>query len=164
MKTQFFILIPLFLLCTITGCGTQDTIKYIYEEGKYKFSVEVPKDWTCESMYGPDSAKYDLPEFGMEVYIDGDKENRIDVACMHGQVAWHEMYDTSVIELRNGSHGLFVEERIENGGEPYIIAGVVAKEYYYIHMELPEYVYQANKKEIKEMIRSFEILTYEEIK
>ena len=153
------ILILLSLLCILTGCGTEDTEKYIYEDSIFKFSIEIPSEWTCESMYGADSGEYDLPEAGMEVYIDGDKENRIDVAYMHGKVTWHEAYDTSVIQLENDLKGLLVEERIEKSGEPYILVGVVIKEFYYIYMELPEDVYRVNKDKIDDMIRSFEIVS-----
>lgn len=105
MKKSSFILI-LFLLCILTGCGTGETEKYIYEDTMSKFSVEIPSDWTCESMYGSDIQKYDLPEAGMEVYIDGNKENIIEVAYMHGEVTWHEAYDTSAIQFGNGLKGL----------------------------------------------------------
>lgn len=159
MKTSSLILILLSLLCFLTGCGAEDTEKYIFEDGMYKISIEIPSEWICESVYGADSGEYDLPEAGMEVYIDGDKEKLIEVAYMHGKVTWHEAYDTSVIQLENDLKGLLVEERIEKSGEPYILAGVVIKELYYIYMELPEDVYRENKNKIDDMIRSFEIVS-----
>ena len=139
-------------------CGTEDTEKYIYEDEECKFSVEIPSDWTCESMYGPDSQEYDLPEAGMEIYMADDKENLIEVVHMQGKVTWHEAYDTSVIQLGDDLKGLLVEEKIEKAGESYMLVGVVIRDFYYIYMELPEDVYRDNKSEIDDVIRSFEIL------
>lgn len=158
MRLPSLILILLSLLFILAGCGTEDTEKYIFEDGMYKFSVEIPTDWTCESMYGPNIEEYDLPENGMVVYIDGDKENLIEVAYMHGEVTWHEAYDTNVIQLGNDLKGLLVEERIEKAGNPYMLVGVVVNTFYYIYMELPEDVYRINKIKIDNMIRSFDIL------
>ena len=158
MKMPTFMFMLLFLLASLSGCGTEDTEKYIFEDKECKFSVEIPSDWTCESMYGSDSQGYDLPEVGMEIYMAGDRANLIEAAYMHGKVTWHEAYDTSVIQLGDDLKGLLVEEKIEKAGEPYMLVCVGIKDFYYIYMELPEDVYRDNKNEIDDMIRSFEIL------
>lgn len=158
MKMPSLMFLLLSLLCILSGCGKEDAEKYIFEDEECKFSVEIPPGWTCESMYGSDSQEYDLPETGMEIYMAGDRENLIEVAYMHGKVTWHEAYDTRVIQLENDLKGLLVEEKIEKSGEPYMLVGVVIKDFYYIYMELPEDVYRDNKNEIDDMIYSFEIL------
>lgn len=151
--TIFWIIFILILYAG--GCGKTEKKQFSYEDDNFVFRVEIPSNWVCEktAKFIGDETTEGLPDYGLKIYVNGDKENEIYLFQQSGHIAI-PAYGGEEIQVTPQIKGtLYLEQ-----SEEYIIGNLVFEnEFQGIWFHLTQKCYDENKAQIQEMIESIQI-------
>lgn len=126
----------------------------IYQDEVRKMVINIPEEWTyaLEKEFKGDENREGSPDFGIQLYIDGDTNNNIYFFYQHGTLNFQEPGITSeTLKTKQGRAGK-LSTAIQ--GDTRIIFVTYDIGHYAILARLDNNVFNANKKEIYKVIKS----------
>ncbi len=123
-----------------------------------KFSVDFPEDWTSmvEETWEATSEREASPDGGINIYIDGNVENKIYVYWQNGHISYPQGSDEKdIFTTDDGLNGELYEQAEDKRVKVQVIYG---EGFHGAHVDVSEACYKHYKNEILEVIKSMKIL------
>lgn len=129
----------------------------IYEDDNRRFSIEIPKDWTYKiyNKFTGNETIEGSPDYGIEIYIDGDKNHSIYFFYQEGTLNLSEPgMSREAFKTKRGQSGNLSAIYNDNTTRIVIVFDIG---HYAITTELDNSVFSVNKNKIFSMFKSIYI-------
>ncbi len=150
--------IVLFLLFSLAGCGMaekEQLVSYSYETEEETFRIEIPENWECETVekFVGDETFEGLPDYGLKIYVNGDKEEEIYLFRQVGHIAMPSYGGESMQITPKLSGTLYME-----GDGDYVTGELIFEdEFYGISFHLTKDCFEHDKEQIQKVVESIQI-------
>lgn len=135
----------------------QDLTTCVYENEERKLTVQIPQAWTSETVdeFSGDDEQEASADYGILVYVDGNKEESIYIYYQQGTIKIQEPNaEQSTFETKAGLTGTLYT--LSEDGK-INLWGVLKEEHYGVHAALGEDLYLANQEKIQTVLESISI-------
>lgn len=130
-----------------------------YQDEHRKITVEIPKEWTFKvnNKFNGNESTEGFPDYGIEIYIDGDTKNKVYLFYQEGTINFSEPGMLSeTFRTNKGQSGSLYTVLNDNTR----IFAIFDLGHYAITSELDNNLFSVNEKEILSMIKSICIVEF----
>lgn len=128
-----------------------------YADKNFNFSVEFPKNWSSKVLetWGATSIREASPDSGINIYVEGDTDNRISVIGQYGYLGIQlPDFESSEFVTKSGLKGELFSQT-EN--ERKVMYLVFDEGFHYANINVSLDCYKRNEKKIMDILKSINI-------
>lgn len=153
----FFITIFIIFLVCNTEEGNYNNKVQTYSDRNTNFSVEFPNSWDSKisERLGSTPTQDASPDGGIEIYVDGNKDERIYVYGQIGHVSFAKANtDSTEFVTSHGNKGILYTERVSDRKDMHLIFD---EGFHAAHIYVSFSCFKKNEKKIMALLTSINL-------